>query len=297
MEHNNYERMTVPTLKNLARERGITRYSRLRKSELIRKLREQPILDRDNDAGMANLPFLTPTPYTPTQATPRPSASSNAVEELIDYLDNNVKEIPSSVSPELQRLKDKVNRIFEEMKIFEVKESNSALRNFAKVYTIDGIEGYHALMFLQNARQNITDVLRNNRRTKVKLDFHCNMERITTGEIKPSEFHSNIELNLDGTDEKELYDTMVERILEKIATFLAMGSEWRFHSVIKLELYTVRYNRLRGETWIPLPKELANKNAIINMKNKDNKCFLWSVLRALNPGKNNPQRLDEELMA
>ena len=34
MEHNNYEQMTVPTLKNLARERerGITRYSRLRKS-------------------------------------------------------------------------------------------------------------------------------------------------------------------------------------------------------------------------------------------------------------------------
>ena len=90
---------------------------------------------------------------------------------------------------------------------------------------------------------------------------------------------------------------MVERILEKIATFLAMGSEWRFHSVIKLELHTVKYNPLRGETWMPLPKELADKKAIINMQNKDNKCFLWCVLRALNPGKNYPQRLDEELMA
>ena len=29
MERNNYERMTVPELKNLARERGLTRYSRL----------------------------------------------------------------------------------------------------------------------------------------------------------------------------------------------------------------------------------------------------------------------------
>ena len=158
------------------------------------------------------------------------------------------------------------------------------------------MEGFDELMFLQNARQNITDVLRNNRRTKVKLDFHCNMERITTGEIKPSEFHSNIELNLDGTDEKELYDTMVERILEKIATFLAMGSEWRFHSVIKLELHTVRYNPLRGETWMPLPKELADKKAIINMQNKDNKCFLWCVLRALNPKVNHPERVDKELI-
>ena len=41
MERNNYERMTVPELKNLARERGLTRYSRLRKSELIGRLREQ----------------------------------------------------------------------------------------------------------------------------------------------------------------------------------------------------------------------------------------------------------------
>ena len=176
---------------------------------------------------------------------------------------------------------------------FEVREGNSALRNFAKVYTIDGIEEYHALMFLQNARQNKTDVLRKDRRTKVKLDFHCNMERITTGEIKPSEFHSNIELNLDGTDEKELYHTMVERILEKIATFLVMGSEWRFHSVIKLELHTVRYNPLIGETWVSSPKELVDKKALINIQNKDNKWFLWCVLRALNPKNDNAVRVDK----
>ena len=85
MEHN-YERMTVPTLKNLARERGITRYSRLRKSELIRKLIEKPILDRGIDARMANVPFLTPTPYEiPPSSTP-----SNAVENLLNYLDTVV---------------------------------------------------------------------------------------------------------------------------------------------------------------------------------------------------------------
>ena len=182
------------------------------------------------------------------------------------------------------------------MKSFEVRESNSALRNFAKVYTIDGIEGYHALMFLQNARQNMTKVIQDNRKMKIKLIFKCYMERITTGEIKPSEFYSNIEVNLDGTDEKGLYDMMVERILEKIATFLAMGSDWRFHSVIKLELHTVRYNPLRGETWVPLPNELADKNAIINMQNKDNKCFLRCVLRALNPKDNHPERVDKELI-
>ena len=89
--------------------------------------------------------------------------------------------------------------------------------------------------------------------------------------IQPSAFLSSLEINVDGTDEKELYDTMVERMIENIATFQSMGSG--LHSIIKLELHTVRYISLRGESYIPPPKELANKKAIINMKNGDNKCF------------------------
>ena len=118
---------------------------------------------------------------------------------------------------------------------------------------------------------------------------------LTTNEIVPRNFHSNIEVNLGGTDEKELYDTMVEIILERIARFLAEGSEVRFHSIIQLELHTVSYKPLKGETWISLPKELAVKKAIINMQNKDNKCFLWCVLRALNPN-DNAVRVDKELI-
>ena len=71
MESNNYEQMTVLTLRNLAREGGLQGYSRLKKSELIRKLRE-PILDRDIDARMTRVPCLTPTPYTL-----RPSTSNS----------------------------------------------------------------------------------------------------------------------------------------------------------------------------------------------------------------------------
>ena len=239
---------------------------------------------------MSNVPFITPTPYV----IPPPSPSSNAVENLLNYLDT-VEEIPKSVSPRLKKLQEKIKSIYKQMKSFEVRESNSALRNFVKVYTIDGKLGFDAESFLEGVKQNITSVLRNNRRTKVKLIFKCYMQMLKTNGIKPADFHSKIEVNLDGTDEKELYDTKVERILEKIATFLATDSEIRFHSIIQLELHTVSYKPLRGETWISLHKELANKNTIINMKNKDNKCFLWCVLRELNPTKDHPERVDREL--
>ena len=181
----------------------------------------------------------------------------------------------------------------------EVRESDSALRNFARVYTVDGMVGYDARSFLDNVRENITSVLRNNRRTKVKLILKCYMEKNSIlGEIiiQAFAFHSNIKVNLDGTDEEELYITMTEEVIEKMTILQqATGSGWRLHSIIKLELHTASYNPLRGETWISLPKELANKKAIINPKNEDNKCFLWCVLRALNPCEKNPQRIDKKL--
>ena len=113
--------------------------------------------------------------------------------------------------------------------------------------------------------------------------------------IKPAAFHSDIHINLEGSDEDDIYIIMTERILEKMATFQSLGSGWRLYSITNLELHTVSYIPLRGETWIALPKELDNKKAIINMKNNNNKCFLWCVLRALNPKSNHPERVDKEL--
>ena len=333
--------MKVSTLKNLARERGLRRYSRLRKSELIEQIKIPPpleymrtqfrqmarerglrgysrlrkyqllqkligpgdqILNRENDARMANVPFLTPTPHTPPQATSA-SSSSNDVEDLIDYLDKTTKRSKSTsyrsaseLQMKLNKLRKEIDEIYEQMKIFEVKESDSALRNFAKIYTIDGKLGFDPQSFSDGACENMIRVLRDNRNTKVKLILNCYMEFPTTNEIVPRNFHSYIEVNLDGTNEEDLYDMMVDRVLENIAKNMAMGSDVRFYSIIKFELHTVRYKPLRGETYIPLPKELADKKAIINIQNKDNKCFLWCVLRALNPDEKNPQRLDKKLM-
>ena len=121
------------------------------------------ILDRDIGARMATVPFLTPTPYTPP-----PSPSSNVVEDLEKYL-GNVKEIPKSVSPRLKKLQEEIKSIYEQIKLFEVRESISALSNFAKVYAADGKLGFDVESFLDGVKQNITRILRNNRETKVKL--------------------------------------------------------------------------------------------------------------------------------
>ena len=48
---------------------------------------------------------------------------------------------------------------------------------------------------------------------------------------------------------------------------------------------------------MPPPEKLSNsKKGLINLKNKDNKCFfffLWCLVRHLNPQKKDPQRITQ----
>ena len=162
-----------------------------------------------------------------------PESVQRRVTDFGNWLTGRVG--PEQTPQVLHEIVEHVRMNYPPRQSFEVRESDSALRNFARVYTINGIERYDVRSFLQDARQNITSVLRNNRRTKVKLILKCIMEREDTPEemkIKPADFHSNFGINLDGTDEKDLYDTMVERILEKIATFQNEGIPWRLRSII-----------------------------------------------------------------
>jgi len=69
------------------------------------------------------------------------------------------------------------------------------------------------------------------------------------------------------------------------------GSNWRFKAVEKLDINTVVYKPLRGNSYIPLPTKMAAKNAIINKKNNDQECFQWCIARALNPVNKNSERI------
>ena len=89
---------------------------------------------------------------------------------------------------------------------------------------------------------------------------------------------------------------MIDKVVEHIANFQMQGSNWTFKSIIALEIHTVAYEPLRGSSYIPLPRKLGTiRKAIINLKNEDDECFRWAVLRAMNPTDKNPQRIDKNL--
>ena len=224
----------------------------------------------------------------PETVKARPQNVEKAVEESIttvndwfDWLKDN-PEIRRRVSPELESFRQKIMDLYKVE--FEICRGRSALKEFATVNTIDGREGYDPQSFLRAVRRTVIDFFKNNRRIKLKLILDCIMQMtsITRGTvIEPSSFHSRVEVNLEGTNVDELHNNMVARIFENIASFQMRGSsQWVFSSIINLEIHSVRFESLRGSSYIKLPQSLRSKKAIVNMKNEDNMCFKWCVARA-----------------
>ena len=88
----------------------------------------------------------------------------------------------------------------------------------------------------------------------------------------------------------EQLNPVLERQLEELAGWVERGSGWVVEGVEKAYHDIARYNPIRGGHYLPLPKDLQAKNAIINIKNKDNQCIRWGLKAALFPVSKDPQR-------
>ncbi|XP_060083028.1 uncharacterized protein LOC132562303 [Ylistrum balloti] len=245
----------------------------------------------DADVPSINVPTLQPIliPTTRDKVKQKVNKSIKAAVDWVEWLHDADREVVKKAPSKLKALKEKVDALFRKQQMFEIRETRSALRKFTTQYTIDGREGFDAQSFLNTARQNVVNLLRGIRGTKVKLILRCNMEKVNLVSasetiVEPAAFHSNVEINLEGTDADELYDAMVDRVMEAMATFQLRGSNWTFKSIIAIEIHTVAYKPLRGSSYIPTPEALAHpKKGVINVKNDDNRCFLWALARALHP--------------
>ena len=298
---------TVESLKRLARNNNIDVRRNISKPELINILGQRnlitttPITAQESNLGVAasNVPI-----ELIRKAKKKAQSAKEALENFKEYI-KNLKSYNISadrfkkLTKQLERKEKKAKE--EHDRIFTPTREASAFKNYTTQYVIyNTIKGYPPLEFLEHAKPAIINIFNSNRNIKTILYLYCLMVRQDPGGlpiIKEFAFHSKgLKLVLEGTDESDLYNEMVDEIEEEIQKVQeAEGSGWQFLGVIKLVLHTTRWEPLYGSSYIPLDPYLANKKAIINMKNEDDKCFMWSVLRALYPKDKNAERIDNEL--
>ena len=291
----------------MARNNNIDVRRNISKPDLIKILEERnlitttPITAQESNLGVlaSNVPI-----ELIRKAKKKAQSAKEALEIFKEYIKNlrsyNISaDRLKKLTKQLERKEKKAKE--EKDKIFTPIREASAFRNYTNQYVMYNTKAnYEPLEFLEYAKPAILNIFNSNRNIKTILYLHCLMERIAIKGDKVTKefaFHSkDLKLVLEGTDESELYNEMVDEIEEEIQKVQnAEGSGWQFLKVIKLVLHTTKWEPIHGSSYIPLDPYLANKKAIINMQNEDDKCFMWSVLRALYPKNKNAERIDKDL--
>ena len=184
-----------------------------------------------------------------------------------------------------------------------IKHEKSALSNFAEKYVIDGKPGLRVLQYFAKIVTQLKELLRNHRNIKVRMILICEMElqfiEKSKGKSKISfeqdkvYFHSQTHINLEKSDVKVILSQMLREIMGNLINYQTKGTGWYFKEVISFEIHLVDYKPIKGSSHTPLPDFLMRKKAIINMENKDDKCFLWCVLRYLHPREKHSTRIND----
>ena len=317
---------TLAKWQSFARSNGLKGWSRLKKYELvdflvqnlwsggggldepkmnkaarlrIRKYKKNPLVKKN---PAIKVPILNPGKRSVFRKA-IPKKIEENVENVVDWAKwlESVEdaEIRKKSTPAVEKLKKQIAELWGEK--LTVEKGKSAFGNFAKQFIIRGDDSLSPQEFFRKARGEIKLLLRQNPQTKVQCILNVEMIQNRIGEedqLSNPFFRSGQKENLGNNF--EIAEEMIQEMIEAMENYNKRGSNWIFKRVIRLDVNFVRWKPLGGKplggsAWIPLPEKLAQKKAIINMKNKDDFCFKWCVTRAANMVENHPERITEDL--
>ena len=120
---------------------------------------------------------------------------------------------------------------------------------------------------------------------KIQINMHINsVSSNATGETRTVFVRSDKEEIRLGNETDDIVKRIINSFLNNYQTeelILRNGSNFVFESVGLLSYHIHKTSLKRGNSYIKSPEWVANKKAIINPKNVDNRCFEYSIVVAL----------------
>ena len=184
------------------------------------------------------------------------------------------------------------------------EKKNTAFKNNAIVYKLKVLnpdDPLNQMMLLNTRKTYLLD-----KRLNLLKGIKCNetlevkFEKLgSEGQMieKSFTFTSKPQVIMSKTGVESALQNMRSDIEIRIDRFTMEGSGWAVIGLLNHDLHVNKYDPLAARSYIPLPAEIQNKKATVNLKNDDDRCFIYCLGRALdsNPEKNHLDRVSTHL--
>ena len=247
-----------------------------------------------------------PPPVPLPRSIPLPKPKEERIQKEIDkfkpiYGPEAKREFERSVEESklvLEKIAKERKRRKLSLKLKElIKEKGRALKNSAKSFEVLIIERGDPAKQLYYTITDVAKVLKKQLKIKkglkayVTLQVKFKKKKIDDGEVyfefKNAHFNSKVFTVYNSGEITDALDQASEDIKNIVA--ISEGSGWAIEEILSHYVNIVNYVPLRGSSYLSLPKDLRHpKKGLINLKNSDQKCFLWchvrhSVLQEIHP--------------
>ena len=180
---------------------------------------------------------------------------------------------------------------------FEESQTHSAFHNtLQEIDLTPKSQSYDLLRFLRSLAtkldQKLPQLINENIGLKAWLVVKVVYSKIDDENKKVEAYHKSLPfLFLNDFQIQDEIRKMLEQILTESVHFMREASGHVYHSVISATVQISQHHPLAGQHFVELPKHIIKKNAIVNVKNRDNRCFGYALLSALHPSTtDNPNR-------
>lgn len=214
-------------------------------------------------------------------------------------LDSSANANPVDVNEEKQGVNENSQAELESVAFSPVVSSSPStanaergLRNAVAGYRFDGSANPDLVGYLRDLMNDYKSTLLHELHLKLGIKFTvCVQVEImkstgvanTDGPRQHPKLFSRMHEMTNPSQIDEALEQAFGRMDEKLTKWTNEGSGWNLQAVMGSYLNIFTYRPLTGSSFIQLPKDLKAKHAIVNVKNRDQLCFMWSVLAALYP--------------
>ena len=180
-----------------------------------------------------------------------------------------------------------------------ILRKQKAFKNYGATYEVETIDNKSlddSLFLSKTSIKNLfNELLRENRRFKYILSTKTTLKKhVNDNETCYSIVYFNSKAKMI-INQRYYFNESFLKILNSLDIWINEISGWTIDQIEGLYVNVTNYQPLSGSSYIPLPKVLNNSmKVLINIKNKDHKCFMRCHVRLINLADRTAERIIKE---